>query len=140
MIGDSGVGKTCFLERIVWNSFAPTHITSITPDFKEKYLKLDGYRFKVQIWDTAGQERFRHITTSYFRGAQGYLIFYDVTDRQSFISIRNWMAQIEMHGQSDVPRILIGHKCDVSDQRVIAVEEGANECGIYFFEVSSKVA
>ena len=118
-----GVGKTCLLLRYANDSFSPTFITTIGIDFKIKNIQLDGKRIKLQvrclifsmrclltnpfshhshfhrlhqIWDTAGQERFRTITTSYFRGAQGILLVYDVTDRNSFISIRNWVAQIQM--------------------------------------------
>ncbi|KAJ1416552.1 small GTPase superfamily, partial [Ochromonadaceae sp. CCMP2298] len=118
MIGDSGVGKTCLLLRYANDSFSPTFITTIGIDFKIKNIQLDGKRIKLQIWDTAGQERFRTITTSYFRGAQGILLVYDVTDRNSFISIRNWVAQIQMHADVNVNKILIGNKCDVQDQRV----------------------
>jgi len=96
MIGDSGVGKTCLLLRYANESFSPTFITTIGIDFKIKNIQLEGKRVKLQIWDTAGQERFRTITTSYFRGAQGILLVYDVTDRQTFLSIRNWVAQIQM--------------------------------------------
>ena len=122
MIGDSGVGKTCLLLRYANDSFSPTFITTIGIDFKIKNIQLDNKRIKLQvelfmkrllwrktsyvefyphrrqIWDTAGQERFRTITTSYFRGAQGILLVYDVTDRQTFVSIRNWVAQIQMVG------------------------------------------
>ena len=91
-----GVGKTCLLLRYANDSFSPTFITTIGIDFKIKNIQLDGKRIKLQIWDTAGQERFRTITTSYFRGAQGIILVYDVTDRQTLASIRNWVAQIQM--------------------------------------------
>lgn len=102
MIGDSGVGKTCLLLRYAKDSFAPTYITTIGIDFKIKDLTVklksgEEKNVKMQIWDTAGQERFRTITTSYFRGAQGILLVYDVTDRKSFDSIRNWVTQLENH-------------------------------------------
>mmetsp|Transcript_22122 Transcript_22122/g.37039 ORF Transcript_22122/g.37039 Transcript_22122/m.37039 type:complete len:207 (+) Transcript_22122:129-749(+) len=141
MIGDSGVGKTCLLLRYANDSFSPTFITTIGIDFKIKNIQLDGKRIKLQIWDTAGQERFRTITTSYFRGAQGILLVYDVTDRNSFISIRNWVAQIQMHADVNVNKILIGNKCDVQDQRAISYEEGealAKEYNIHFYETSAK--
>mmetsp|Transcript_43982 Transcript_43982/g.121706 ORF Transcript_43982/g.121706 Transcript_43982/m.121706 type:complete len:207 (-) Transcript_43982:196-816(-) len=141
MIGDSGVGKTCLLLRYANDSFSPTFITTIGIDFKIKNIQLDGKRIKLQIWDTAGQERFRTITTSYFRGAQGILLVYDVTDRNSFISIRNWVAQIQMHADVNVNKILIGNKCDVADQRAISYEEGealAKEYNINFYETSAK--
>jgi len=141
MIGDSGVGKTCLLLRYANDSFSPTFITTIGIDFKIKDIQLDGKRIKLQIWDTAGQERFRTITTSYFRGAQGILLVYDVTDRNSFISIRNWVAQIQMHADVNVNKILIGNKCDCPDQRAISFEEGeslAKEYNIHFYETSAK--
>ena len=141
MIGDSGVGKTCLLLRYANDSFSPTFITTIGIDFKIKNIQLDGKRVKLQIWDTAGQERFRTITTSYFRGAQGILLVYDVTDRQTFVSIRNWVAQIQMHADVNVNKILIGNKCDMSDQRAVTFEEGealAKEYNIHFFETSAK--
>jgi Ras-related protein Rab-8A len=141
MIGDSGVGKTCLLLRYANDSFSPTFITTIGIDFKIKNIHLDNKRIKLQIWDTAGQERFRTITTSYFRGAQGILLVYDTTDRNSFIAIRNWVAQIQMHADVNVNKILIGNKCDCQDQRAISYEEGeslAKEYNIHFYETSAK--
>lgn len=141
MIGDSGVGKTCLLLRYANDSFSPTFITTIGIDFKIKNITLDDKKVKLQIWDTAGQERFRTITTSYFRGAEGILLVYDVTDRASFNSIRNWVGQIQQHADVNVSKILVGNKCDMSDDRVISTEEGqklADEYGIQFFETSAK--
>lgn len=139
MIGDSGVGKTCLLLRYASDSFSPTFITTIGIDFKIKNILLDGKRIKLQIWDTAGQERFRTITTSYFRGAQGILLVYDCTDRQTFQSIRNWVAQIGMHADVNVNKILVANKCDMP--KAVTTEEGqalADEYGIKFFESSAK--
>jgi len=102
------VGKTCLLLRYANEAFSPTFITTIGIDFKIKNIQLGNKRIKLQIWDTAGQERFRTITTSYFRGAQGILLVYDVTDRQTFLSIRNWVQQIQMvraHCTSPVPSL-----------------------------------
>jgi len=141
MIGDSGVGKTCLLLRYANDSFSPTFITTIGIDFKIKNIPLEGKRIKLQIWDTAGQERFRTITTSYFRGAQGILLVYDVTDRQTFMSIRNWVSQIQMHADMHVNKILIGNKCDMTDLRTVSHDEGealAKEYNIHFFETSAK--
>jgi len=141
MIGDSGVGKTCLLLRYANDSFSPTFITTIGIDFKIKNIDIDGTRIKLQIWDTAGQERFRTITTSYFRGAQGILLVYDVTDRRSFESIRNWISQIQQHADVHVNKILVGNKCDMLDEKVVSTEEGeklASEFGIQFWECSAK--
>ena len=110
-----GVGKTCLLLRYANESFSPTFITTIGIDFKIKNIQVDNKRIKLQIWDTAGQERFRTITTSYFRGAQGILLVYDVTDRHSFIAIKTWSQQIKLHADSEVNKILLGNKCDLTD-------------------------
>jgi len=141
MIGDSGVGKTCLLLRYANDSFSPTFITTIGIDFKIKNVDIDDTRIKLQIWDTAGQERFRTITTSYFRGAQGILLVYDVTDRRSFESIRNWVSQIQQHADVHVNKILVGNKADMVDEKVVSTEEGeklAKEFGIDFWECSAK--
>lgn len=143
MIGDSGVGKTCLLLRYANDSFSPTFITTIGIDFKIKTIELDDKVIKLQIWDTAGQERFRTITTSYFRGAQGILLVYDVTDRGSFENIQNWVGQIQNHAENFISKVLIGNKCDVDEsQRQVSEEEGrklAEEFNIeHFFEASAK--
>merc|ERR1712232_1230250 len=105
-------------------------------------VEIDAKRIKLQIWDTAGQERFRTITTSYFRGAQGILLVYDVTDRGSFENIRNWLSQIQQHADLNVNKILVGNKCDVDPADIVVTEEEgrkmASEFGIKFFLTSAK--
>lgn len=141
-IGNSGVGKTCLLLRYANDSFSPTFITTIGIDFKIKTIEVDGKRVKLQIWDTAGQERFRTITTSYFRGAQGILLVYDVTDRNSFNCIKTWVDEIDRNADKHVNKVLIGNKCDVDDSaRAVSRSEGeslAREYGMAFFETSAK--
>merc|ERR1712127_775766 len=115
--------------------------TTIGIDFKIKNIDIDGTKIKLQIWDTAGQERFRTITTSYFRGAQGILLVYDVTERDTFDNIANWVSQIQQHADVHVNKIMIGNKCDMEDQRKVSTAEGqalADEYGIKFFETSAK--
>ena len=128
--------------RYANDSFSPTFITTIGIDFKIKTIEIDGKRIKLQIWDTAGQERFRTITTSYFRGAQGILLVYDVTDRNIFNNIKNWVEEIERNADKHVNKILIGNKCDVDDSaRAVSKSEGdalAREYGMNFFECSAK--
>lgn len=141
MIGDSGVGKTCLLLRYANDSYSPTFITTIGIDFKIKNIQLGSKRVKLQIWDTAGQERFRTITTSYFKGAQGILLVYDVTDRKTFQAIGNWISQINQHADVNVNKILIGNKCDMEEERAVTVAEGqklATEFNMHFFETSAK--
>ena len=84
-----------------------------------------------QIWDTAGQERFRTITTSYFRGAQGILLVYDVTDRNSFNSIKTWVEEIERNADKAVNKVLIGNKCDVDDSARVRLLGCCGGCGAH---------
>ena len=95
---------------------------------------------KLQIWDTAGQERFRTITKTYYKGAHGIILTYDVTDNNSFKNIRNWIKQIEANAQTNVCKVLVGNKCDKPD-RVVSEEDGrklAEDYKMNFFETSAK--
>ena len=140
IIGESGVGKTCLLLQFTEGSFTPNHLTTIGIDFKIKIINLDEKQIKLQIWDTAGQERFRTITKTYYKGAHGIMLTYDVTDENSFKNIRNWVKQIEQNANTNVCRILVGNKCDREDRK-ISYEEGAklaSEFNMHFFETSAK--
>ncbi len=89
------MGKSCLLLRFSDDSFTTSVITTIGIDFKSRTVELDGKRVKLQIWDTAGQERFRTITSSYYRGAHGIIVVYDVTDLESFNNVKQWCHEID---------------------------------------------
>ena len=96
----------------------------------------------MQIWDTAGQERFRTVVSTYFRGAHGILLLYDVTNKDSFKNLENWLIEIEKNSSDKVLKILVGNKCDLSDDREIQTEEGqafAVRNGMEFMETSAKM-
>ena len=140
IIGESSVGKACLLLRFTEDSFTTTFLTTIGIDFKIKIINLENKLIKLQIWDTAGQERFRTITKTYYKGAHGIILTYDVTDQDSFKNIRNWIKQIEANAQGNVKRVLVGNKCDKPD-RVVTEEEGkklADDYSMSFFETSAK--
>ncbi|KAI6660290.1 Ras-related protein rab-10 [Oopsacas minuta] len=141
LIGDSGVGKTSVLFRFSDDAFNTTFISTIGIDFKIKTIELDGKKIKLQIWDTAGQERFHTITTSYYRGAMGIILVYDITQQKSFDNIAKWLHNIETHASPDVEKTLIANKCDMETKRVISKDQGqriADEYTIRFFETSAK--
>jgi len=141
LIGDSGVGKTCILFRFSDDAFNTTFISTIGIDFKIKTIELKGKKIKLQIWDTAGQERFHNITTSYYRGAMGIMLVYDITNAKSFDNIAKWLRNIDEHANEDVERMILGNKCDMDDKRVISFERGqaiAKEHGLRFLETSAK--
>ena len=142
LLGNSDVGKSSLLLRFVdslWNdAFVPT----IGVDFKVKTLEINNKKVKMQIWDTAGQERFRTVVSTYFRGAHGILLIYDVTNKDSFKNLENWLIEIEKNSSDKVLKILLGNKCDLSDDREIQTEEGqafAIRNGMEFMETSAKM-
>lgn len=93
-------------------------------DFKIKTVELRGKKIKLQIWDTAGQERFHTITTSYYRGAMGIMLVYDVANEKSFDNIVKWLRNIDEHANEDVEKMILGNKCDMEDKRQVSKERG----------------
>jgi len=142
LLGDSSVGKTCFLMRYADNTFQEIHMSTIGLDYKLKNVQLDdGKMVKIQIWDTAGQDRFRSITKNYYKGAHGIILLYDVTSLKTFENVKNWVSQIKEEVSDKVTIILVGNKIDNVQNRKVTTEEGekmAKECGIEFFETSAK--
>ncbi|AQK79562.1 ras-related protein RABD2c [Zea mays] len=141
LIGDSSVGKSCLLLRFADDSYVDTYISTIGVDFKIRTIDLDGKTVKLQIWDTAGQERFRTITSSYYRGAHGIIIVYDVTDMESFNNIKQWLSEIDRYASDNVCKLLVGNKCDLVDSKVVDTEKAkdfADSLGIPFIETSAK--
>ena len=144
LIGDSGVGKTSLLQRYTADAFSSNFISTIGIDFRTKLLTIDGTRARCQLWDTAGQERFRTITTSYFRGAQGIALCFDVSDRKSFASIASWVAQVSENADAGVCLVLIGTKSDAlaavtrEDAAALAERFSTPERQIPFFFTSAK--
>lgn len=143
VVGDSGVGKSSLLTRFTDSTFCPGYISTIGVDFKMRTIELGGKIVKLQIWDTAGQERFKNITTSYYRGASGVIIVYDVTDLDSFNNVKQWLAECERYANDNVCKLLVGNKSDLADKRcvdVTAVQEFVERTGIAHIEASAKAA
>lgn len=142
LIGDSAVGKSSLLVTFISSSvedLAPT----IGVDFKIKLLTVGGKRLKLTIWDTAGQERFRTLTSSYYRGAQGIILVYDVTRRETFTNLSEvWAKEVELYSTNqDCVKMLVGNKVDRESERVVNREEGialAKELGCLFLECSAR--
>merc|ERR1711920_417863 len=110
---------------------------------KIRTLDLEGKTVKLQIWDTAGQERFRTITSSYYRGAHGIIVVYDVTDKESFNNVKHWMQEIDKYAADGVNKLLIGNKCDLSSKKVVSYDEAkelATALEVQFMETSAKNA
>ena len=122
IIGDTNVGKTSILLNYTDNYFPETHLATIGVEYKVKQLIKDNYNITLQIWDTAGQERFRSITKSFFHNANGILFVYDVTKRESFHNVKDWIKDSEMH-DNGFKKILVGNKIDLEESREVKYEE-----------------
>ncbi|XP_064828947.1 ras-related protein Rab-1A-like [Oncorhynchus masou masou] len=143
LIGDSGVGKSCLLLRFADDTYTESYISTIGVDFKIRTIEMDGKTVKLQIWDTAGQERFRTITSSYYRGAHGIIIVYDVTDQESFNNVKQWLEEIDRYACENVSKLLVGNKCDLVSKKVVDSATGqkcASSLKIPFLETSAKNA
>ena len=141
LIGDSGVGKSCLLLRFADDTYTESYISTIGVDFKIRTIELDGKCIKLQIWDTAGQERFRTITSSYYRGAHGIIIVYDITDKDSYNNVKQWLNEIERYANESVNKLLVGNKADLEEKRMVQTDtakEYAASSDINFLETSAK--
>ncbi len=142
LLGDSTVGKTCFLLRYVDDSFLDLHMATIGLDYRLKTLILEEQKIvKVQLWDTAGQDKFRAITRNYYKGASGIILIFDVTNIKSYENIKKWINEIKEEISEKVAIVLIGNKIDNVQERKISKEQGdklASEIGVKFFETSAK--
>ena len=141
-LGNSQVGKTCFILRYTKNTFNSTYISTIGIDFLTKNAFLsNGEQYQILFYDTAGQERYTSIAFNLMKGAEGILLMYDVTQRKTFESITYWVKSIKEAKGENFPVVLIGNKCDLKEERQISREEGESEAkknGFLFFETSNK--
>ena len=143
LLGDSTVGKTCFLLRYCDKTFQDAHLSTIGLDYRVKTMTLKNKKnIKLQIWDTAGQDRFRAITKNYYKGANGIILIYDVTNLQTYENVKNWITQIREETNPNVVIYLAGNKIDIpEEERAVKTEEGkelADEYKLQFKETSAK--
>ena len=125
VIGDSAVGKTCLICRYTDNKFLKSFVSTIGIDYKVKQLEVEGVGpVKLELWDTAGQERFHSITNSYFRGCHGVLLVFDVTNADSFLSVRTWLETVKRLAPEKARVVVVANKVDLTSRRVIPPEEG----------------
>ena len=142
LLGNSDVGKSSILLRYVDSVWNETFVPTIGVDFKVKTVEIGDKKVKMQIWDTAGQERFRNVISTYFRGGNGLLLIYDITNKDSFKNLESWLIEIEKNASENILKILIGNKSDLEEDREISKEEAqafANRNGMQFMETSAKM-
>lgn len=134
------MGKTCMIMRYCESTFTDSFLTTVGVDFKVKELVIDSKAIRIQIWDTAGQEQFHTITKSYFRGADGIVLCFDVSAEMTLEKTRTWMEAIRESASESVNIVLVGNKCDIEERQVTPAQglEMANEFKIPYFETSAK--
>ncbi|KAI7880369.1 ras-related protein rab-2A-like protein [Lichtheimia hyalospora FSU 10163] len=148
IIGDTGVGKSCLLLQFTDKRFMPAHDLTIGVGFGTRFITVVGdqgakQQIKLQIWDTAGQESFRSITRSYYRGAAGALLVYDITRRDTFENLKTWLQDVREHANPNTVVTVVGNKSDLESKRQVSREEGeqfAREHDLFFMEASAKSA
>ena len=142
-LGNSAVGKSSFILKYTDNVFSLDYLTTLGVDYKHKKIKLkNGKDVRLRIFDTAGQERFKSVSASFVKKADGVILIYDIGEKESFEAVENWIKSIREIGKDKLPIILVGNKCDLSDdKRQVSLKEGqdkANEFNIPFYETSCK--
>ena len=141
IVGESCVGKSNIISRYLTGEFDPNLASTLGAELSNKYLKIKDISTKLQIWDTAGQERYHAIVSSYFKGAHGCFIVYDITKDQTFEKVEEWYQRVKEYANRDVSFILVGNKCDLENERIITKEKGeekAKNLNCPFFETSAR--
>lgn len=139
LTGDVAVGKTAMINRLLGSKFNDEYEPSIGVDFFSKTLKFKGKQIKLQIWDSAGQEKFRSLIPNYIRGASLIFLLYDVTNKNSFNHLPDWIKFINNIENTNI--VIIGNKIDLEDNREVTIEEGrkfAKDNNYEIFEISAK--
>ena len=140
LIGDSAVGKTNIMSKYLKNTFLEESKATVGVEFGSKIFTIEGHNIKAQIWDTAGQEKYKAITGAYYKGCKGAFVVYDITRKDTFISVERWVHDLKTAGDQKLTVILIGNKSDLENQREILKEQGeekAKSFGCAFLETSA---
>eukprot|EP01015_Nassula_variabilis_P004089 TRINITY_DN1281_c0_g1_i2.p1 TRINITY_DN1281_c0_g1~~TRINITY_DN1281_c0_g1_i2.p1 ORF type:complete len:173 (+),score=34.45 TRINITY_DN1281_c0_g1_i2:66-584(+) len=118
LVGDSNVGKTSFLQRLIKNVPPQQYEPTIGVQYQTKRMELQNYKgaVKTQIWDTAGSEKYKAITTAHYRKSQGVLLFFDLTNERSFKNMTSWLHDIEENTEEGIVIMVIGAKKDLVNQ------------------------
>ena len=141
LIGDSSSGKTNIINRYISDKFVENSQPTIGVEMFSRDYLIDGDSIHAQIWDTAGQEKYNTLTSSYYKGAKGALVVYDVTQKATFDQVERYVNELKDNSDKNVFFALVGNKCDLEGNRMILKEEGeklAQKLKIAFFEVSAK--
>ncbi|XP_075715957.1 EF-hand calcium-binding domain-containing protein 4B [Rhinoderma darwinii] len=140
MVGNSSVGKTSFLRRFCEDSFYPGTSATVGIDYSVKTVMVENCQVALQLWDTAGQERYRSITKQFFRKADGVIVMYDITSKDTFTAVRQWLTSVEEGAGENIPILMLGNKTDIEKEREVPCGLGehlAKDTSLVFYECSA---
>ena len=139
MLGESQVGKTSLLLKYTDDTFKTNMLPTFGLDVRYKYLQKDNNNIRLDLWDTAGQEKFRTMTQNYYKGSDGIILVYDISNESSFETLKNWMDDIKENSKNKIEVIIIGNKLDLERQvEKKRLEQFAEEYKVPYFETSAK--
>ena len=140
LLGDSSVGKTSIIIKYISNKFMDTNIATLGVDYMDKTVDYNNLKVFLQIWDTSGEEKFRSITRNFYRNADGLLVVFDLTKKESYDHIRSWINEAKENNDK-LKTILIGNKLDLKDERIVAIDvakQFAEKNNLKYIETSAK--
>ena len=140
LVGDSAVGKTNLIQKYLRDKYDSDTKATIGVDFFAKDIVMDNHKLKVQFFDTAGQEKYKSLCSTYYKNAEGVILAYDVTNRQSFDGVQSWLDELYRYQAKDTKILLVGNKIDLEAKRQVTTDEGqiyANERKLFFMETSA---
>ena len=140
LLGDSSVGKTSILLKYISNKFDESSISTVGVDYMDKIIDYNKFKIKLQIWDTSGEEKFRTITKNFYRNADGLLVVFDLTKKESYDHIRSWINEAKENNDK-LKTILIGNKLDLKDERMVTIDvakQFAEKNNLKYIETSAK--
>merc|ERR1711934_1306199 len=141
LLGDMGVGKSSIALRLVHNQFNANSVTTVGAVCWTKSVTTPNGPVKLQLWDTAGQERYHALAPLYYRGAAVAVVVYDITRRETFTTLKDWVRELKMQGPSNILIAIVGNKADLADKRDVETAQGqgfAKEINGIFAETSAK--
>ena len=140
LLGDSSVGKTSILLKYISNKFDESSISTVGVDYMDKIIDYNKFKIKLQIWDTSGEEKFRTITKNFYRNADGLLVVFDLTKKESYDHIKSWINEAKENNDK-LKTILIGNKLDLKDERMVTIDvakQFAEKNNLKYIETSAK--
>ena len=140
LLGDSSVGKTSILLKYISNKFDESNISTTGVDYMEKIIDYNKFKITLQIWDTSGEEKFRSITKNFYRNADGLLVVFDLTKKESFSHVQSWINEAKENNDK-LKLILIGNKLDLKDGRIVTIDVAkkfAEKNNLKYIETSAK--